>query len=1040
MDEFIMNGPLVSVIVPVYNIGEHLLTRCLDSILKQSYNNLEVIIVDDCTPNKEDVDIVRRYSQQDGRIHVIRHELNTGLFETRITGVEASTGDYILFVDADDFLSYDWIRTLLRKATDTNSDMVVGEWCFAYENGIREYLNLDPFRIKDFELIGKEILCSFLEQKGSCFSWQVIWNKLYSRELWEMCLPDYLKYAKLHGRMQMWEDFAFSIDLWLHAQKVTNIHNAYYFYYRHSEGMASTFGNKEVCLDYINDVNGAFLFAENLINESYYNHERYRNLLSQYRDNAIAIIQQDLFRIDEVYYSRKIAQRFGHTVSGNGTNFFYEQKTRLDSSYDIYENIKREIVRAETDTVSFDIFDTLLLRPFLYPTDLFDILSNKMNEDIASFVDFATIRKNAEDGVRAEVKIKRPSSEEITYEQIYHHISENCGLSIERIEKMKAEELAMEQQVLYPRQLGKELFELAKDAGKRIVITSDMYLPKDFIEGVLAKNGYSGYSKLYLSSDIMFTKATGSLFKYILKDLEIKNANSLIHLGDNWQSDVEMPRSLGIRAEHLPKCSDIYMRYSSIYGGDAYRRIYRNSGMMQDYGSLFDNSPSTRTMIALGCNKVFDNPFVSFNPESDYNDDPRYIGYQVIGGYVLAIAQWVKEQAIEHNIPCVHFVARDGWLVKKAFDLINDTSIRSDYIRLSRKALVLCDINVEDDIFSLGRKLSPFAATPEKIYQYLKPAISMKEGQLWEDAKALNFYKDRCFSGYTEYENFLKFIKDKAFSLELLNQYKHDIKTYFDHKFQKGDFIFDVGYSGRPEAALSNLLGYPIGSLYLHTNGDGLAENRQKKYGIKCCCFYPIKPVVTGPIREHCLMECGPSTIGYEISDEKVKPIFEAYDVSYANTIITETLQNSALQFISNFVGMFGDYAKYVYNSKMELVAPYEMYMHFSKEFDKYMFRAIPFEDELNTSKEGSLLDFWNDELRRANLHNRIHEQELEQHVQELENCILELKKHEQDLEMHKQELENQLREVYNCYSYKIGHLIVKGPGELLRKTGIIKD
>ena len=301
MNEFIMNGPLVSVIVPVYNIGEQLLTRCLDSILKQSYNNLEVVIVDDCTPNKEDVEIVSRYSQQDGRVRVIRHEMNTGLFETRITGVEASTGEYILFVDADDFLSYDWIRTLLRKAIDTNSDMVVGEWCFAYEDGVREYLNLDPFRIKDFELTNDNAFATFLKQKASCFSWQVIWNKLYSRELWKTCLPDYKQYAKSHGRMQMWEDFAFSFDLWLHAWKVTNVHNVYYYYYKHSGGMTSAFRSKQACFNYINDVKGAFLFAEELIKKSKYNCDIYNNLLNQYRNSAIAIVQQDLYRINETY-------------------------------------------------------------------------------------------------------------------------------------------------------------------------------------------------------------------------------------------------------------------------------------------------------------------------------------------------------------------------------------------------------------------------------------------------------------------------------------------------------------------------------------------------------------------------------------------------------------------------------------------------------------------------------------------------------------------------------------------------------------------
>ena len=82
--------------------------------------------------------------------------------------------------------------------------------------------------------------------------------------------------------------------------------------------------------------------------------------------------------------------------------------------------------------------------------------------------------------------------------------------------------------------------------------------------------------------------------------------------------------------------------------------------MTADYGMLFDTSSSLRSLLSFGINKTFDNPFVSFHPESDYNDDPRYIGYYALGGYVLAIAQWVKEKAIEYKIPCIHFVARDG--------------------------------------------------------------------------------------------------------------------------------------------------------------------------------------------------------------------------------------------------------------------------------------------------------------------------------------------------------------------------------------------
>ena len=574
MKRFIYDGPLVSVIIPVYNIGENLLKRCLDSILQQSYNNLEVLIIDDCSPNEEDQSVETQYKKQDGRVRVLRHEKNQGLFATRITGIEASTGSYIIFVDADDYISFDWIRTLLHKAIDTESDIVVGEWCYAYENGVRTYLNLDPFRINDYEMTQPEAFHAFLKQQNACFSWQVVWNKLYSRKLWERCLPDYKSFAQKHGRMQMWEDFTFSFDLWMRAEKVSNAHNAYYYYYyyQHSEAMTRSLNSKKSCLAYVNDVKGAFSFAQELLEKKKDSEDNFK-LLKKYREAAVSVLQRDLYKTDEKYYSKVIQENFGYAPLRKVDDFFYGQATELNEIYDLYQYIKKSIVSAKTEVVSFDIFDTLLIRPFMYPVDLFDLLSNKMNERTASYIDFATIRKNAEEEARREDAIKAPSKEDITLGEIYQQIAKTCDFSAQLISDIKQEELAIEEQVLKERSIGKELFELAKDAGKKIVIVSDMYLPQDFVERVLIKNGYQGYDKLYLSSEILLTKATGNLFKFVLKDLSIKDAGSMLHLGDNYYSDVECPRKHGIRAEHLPKGTDLYFKYSPIWGGG---RILQN--------------------------------------------------------------------------------------------------------------------------------------------------------------------------------------------------------------------------------------------------------------------------------------------------------------------------------------------------------------------------------------------------------------------------------------------------------------------------------
>lgn len=907
---------------------------------------------------------------------------------------------------------------LLHKAIDTKSDIVVGEWCFAYENGVRTYLNLDPFRIKDYEMMQPEAFHSFLSQKDMCFSWQVVWNKLYSSQLWKNCLQYFKRYSKEHGRMQMWEDFTFSFVLWMHAAKVSNIHNAYYYYYRHSKAMTCALKSKKTCESYIQDIKGAFTFARRMLDESEFQCEEFKKMLEEYNNVAVATVRDDLYRINKLYYQPILQKSFGRLPSTKINNFFYGQSTELNGIYDQYQDIKKLIADPDIDVVSFDIFDTLLVRPFIYPTDLFDLLSNKINESTASYIDFSLIRRNAEDTVRKETFLKTPSKEEITFDEIYQQIEKECNFTEQLLDSLKQQELLIEEQVLQERKIGKELFELAKDAGKRIIITSDMYLPKVFVERMLEKNGYLGYEKLYLSSEILLTKATGNLFKYILRDLDIKNNESLLHIGDNWNSDVERPREQKIRAEHLPKSTDLYFKQSPIWGGDSFSRTFRNSGMTADYGMIFDSSPSLRSLLSLGSNKMFDNPFVSFNKESDYNDDPRYIGYYALGSYVLSIAQWAKELAVEHSIPCIHFVARDGWLLKDAFDLINDTDTTSDYIRLSRKALTLCDVNSKDDVYSLSKKMWPLNAMPEKVYQYLKPALLTSEDELWMEARKKEFYRDRRFHSLSEYERFLKFIIEKAFSIEKLEQYKNELKEYFQKTIKEGDFIFDVGYSGRTEAALSNLLGYPVGSLYLHTNGDGAAEIRQNKYGVKCYCFYPIKPAITGAIREHCLMERGPSTVGYTFSEGELKPVFENFKMDYTAELITSVLQDSAIQFVKDFKETFGSYGKYIYYNKTALAAPYEMYLHFPKEFDKYLFKSVLFEDDLNVEEDYTLYDFWNNDLRRAQLHNRLHEQTLE-------GLLRDSNKNTED--------------VYNSYSYRLGHMLVKMPGSILRKLGVIK-
>ena len=113
---------LVSIIVPVYNVSQQL-PCCLDSLVGQTYSELEIIVVNDFSPDNSQ-EIIDGYCTRDLRIRPLVHEQNKGPGGARNTGIEAATGDYLLFVDADDWLAPDAVEYLVNVVRERQSDIV----------------------------------------------------------------------------------------------------------------------------------------------------------------------------------------------------------------------------------------------------------------------------------------------------------------------------------------------------------------------------------------------------------------------------------------------------------------------------------------------------------------------------------------------------------------------------------------------------------------------------------------------------------------------------------------------------------------------------------------------------------------------------------------------------------------------------------------------------------------------------------------------------------------------------------------------------
>ena len=208
---------MVSVIIPVYNEINYL-EECVNSIVKQTYANIEIILVDDGSTNSAG-QLCDRIAEKDGRIKVI-HQQNQGLSAARMNGYDASSGEWVMFVDDDDRVSTDMVRILLSYVDD-EIDIIAG-WMNEDASLIKEKFDENP---QYFVLPGSDC-CDRLADKK--ISWTPLWGKLYRREFLDKL--DLRMFQERYPTI-FFEDMMMNPVLSFYARKVCIVQE-YFYYYR----------------------------------------------------------------------------------------------------------------------------------------------------------------------------------------------------------------------------------------------------------------------------------------------------------------------------------------------------------------------------------------------------------------------------------------------------------------------------------------------------------------------------------------------------------------------------------------------------------------------------------------------------------------------------------------------------------------------------------------------------------------------------------------------------------------------------------------
>jgi predicted HAD superfamily hydrolase len=317
------------------------------------------------------------------------------------------------------------------------------------------------------------------------------------------------------------------------------------------------------------------------------------------------------------------------------------------------------------DFVSLDFFDTLVERRGLFsPKDLFYSVQNEAEKQIGLFIsDFTGFRIRAENTART--RAWGSFNEETTLDEIYTELGRMTGLDSDVVQRLKKIELDCERAVLTALESGRRLYEAALAAGKTVVINSDTYFDEEFIREIMGRTGYDNAHKVYTSSAFRRTKAEGSLYDLLIKDLKCA-PDKILHIGDNRLSDVAVPLGKGIRSLHVTTPKHRLKWHSGL--NDMQSGCQVMSGMLCEVSGKLSEKTNTE-----GLQSVL---------EKTATEQLSLLYY--------AFAAWLVQQLREGGHQRVYFAARDGLIMKRFFDLAASAAgleIDSRYLYVSRAAL-----------------------------------------------------------------------------------------------------------------------------------------------------------------------------------------------------------------------------------------------------------------------------------------------------------------------------------------------------------------
>lgn len=387
------------------------------------------------------------------------------------------------------------------------------------------------------------------------------------------------------------------------------------------------------------------------------------------------------------------------------------------------------------DVISFDLFDTLVMRRTLSADDVAEYVNCRLMEKGIVLEDFCKKR------LASEKELSRNTAPALT--DIYQNVLRKPDTC--RMKEVSAEELVdlewnVDFELLMPRKEVCDIFKTIAKSGKKVYIVSDTYYNKEQISQILEKCEITEYTDILSSSDYQRSKAQG-LYKRIKSKEGSKN---YLHIGDDVVSDIE----------NAGKC-----------GFETYR-VYSGLDLLEEVGYLgfaeYVQSLSDRLKVGMFISEIFNSPFQFENEGKCIEIHNAYdIGYLICAPVISDFVLWFYRQMQENKFHNIWFSARDGYLIRKMYTyLIRMSSDKTVYFLTSRTAAIRAGVRDEKDIqYVNGMK---FSGTPgENLRErFGSDILDGKDISYLTDENCLMMCKDAIFKkSHRLYENYQKYIR-----------------------------------------------------------------------------------------------------------------------------------------------------------------------------------------------------------------------------------------------------------------------------------------